>query len=389
MSDGRVPNGDNTEWAWVRSAYLATPCADERALATLIERVAADNSRSIDSAPVRAIEGFREPYRLQIAIGVAAAILAAVLLSPRRVDTPVVATSEQPMRAIVGAPAAGAHDSLTSLAEKTPDAIAGVERTPSPRTPAPLSDSKEAVTGSSKSREPAVAVAGTSSTPAPTAVDTAAILGLDARTRALLSGRLSEQAFTELVVIASTARTSGLPVAPITDRAVQGVRRNVSESAVLATARAVTARLATARTALGAQSSMDELTAGADALFAGAAPQVLVELRRTRTQGTAVVPLIVLTDLMTNGVPAQDAAGAVRSMIAFQPTAAVAEVDAGMLAMRTEVAADVARGTAPGIALRARVSAWTESRPTGARPGKTIPAKPSPGVPVPKPPEGF
>jgi hypothetical protein len=104
---------------------------------------------------------------------------------------------------------------------------------------------------------------------------------------------------------------------------------------------------------------------------------VLARVRTGRGPGTAVVPLVVLTDLVSSGVAAADAAGAVASLL--RPGAGAPATDEAMLALRAEVAADVAGGAAPGVALWSRVRSRTDTASPLPDPSPPVPGR-RPGV---------
>jgi hypothetical protein len=110
-----------------------------------------------------------------------------------------------------------------------------------------------------------------------------------------------------------------------------------------------------ARLALGSTSTVAELVAGANALQAGVAPEVLSRLRASQPSRSVTTRLVVLSDLLSRGVPPADAASVVSDLSA----AGASDADFGTL--RRDVIADLERGTAPANAARSR------ARELGAR----------------------
>jgi hypothetical protein len=95
----------------------------------------------------------------------------------------------------------------------------------------------------------------------------------------------------------------GLPDEPLLAKAREGRLKRASGSRIATAVGALAARLDSARAALGARSTVDELVAGADALAAGAAPSSLRTVRDATTARPISVPLGVLAQLVASGVP--------------------------------------------------------------------------------------
>ena len=117
---------------------------------------------------------------------------------------------------------------------------------------------------------------------------------LDARTRQLVLTQVD------------SAERAGLPVDPLVSRALEGHRKGAQGDAIVAGVRRVRVTLGEARTALGNASPV-EVQTGASAIEVGARPQVLAQLRKARPQGSLLVPLAVLADLVGIGVPVDTA----------------------------------------------------------------------------------
>jgi len=145
--------------------------------------------------------------------------------------------------------------------------------------------------------------------------------------------------------ILDSAVERGLPSQPLINTALEGSARRVHGTRILAAVRAHAAALETSRDLLGAESTNDELNEGASALRSGIDPKVLVAIRATRPAGTAVMPLMVLTDIVRRGVPMATARDAVTS-IARMPRS-----DDALLGLQVTVARNSVRG--PGMAVDA------------------------------------
>ncbi|MGE0354614.1 MAG: hypothetical protein AB7Q69_15465 [Gemmatimonadales bacterium] len=122
-----------------------------------------------------------------------------------------------------------------------------------------------------------------------------------------LATRLAPDVRAEVEAIIDSSRTDSLPVEPLVQKALEGASKGASGPMIIAAVRALAENLRSARTALGPGSTEQELVSGAAALRAGAPETVLRELRRARTRGRLAVPLAVLTDLVAQGVPVEQA----------------------------------------------------------------------------------
>ena len=164
------------------------------------------------------------------------------------------------------------------------------------------------------------------------------------------------------------ARAHGLPVEPLVDRALEGASRQAAGPRIVASVRSLAADLGTARQALGAGSSAAELVAGAAALSAGLSPDTLARLRLTRPEASLVVPLVVLTDLVTRRVPAETASAAVLAATRARVR------DRDLMRLRQRIDYDIRSGASPGkstIARTRNLIGTFESSPRSptARPG--------------------
>ncbi len=141
------------------------------------------------------------------------------------------------------------------------------------------------------------------------------------------------------------AREMGLPTRPLINRALEGSARRMGGERIVRVVRELAAALSEAKGVLGPGSTSDELEAAADALRAGYDDRTVAAIRVTRPPGTAVTPLVVLTDLARRGVPTSTARDAVTN-IARLPAS-----DETLLGLQAAVAKNAQRG--PGMALDA------------------------------------
>lgn len=154
------------------------------------------------------------------------------------------------------------------------------------------------------------------------------LLGQDVRlTERLPAG--TAQAVQHLV---DSAELEKLPADPLVQKALEGQSKGADSARIVRAVEVLLDRLRTGRRELGAETSDAELVAAAAALRAGASRATLRSLRMLRHDQPLVVPLSVLADLMTVGVPADEAWNTVRDM------ASSGASDAAFLALRDRLA---------------------------------------------------
>jgi hypothetical protein len=103
--------------------------------------------------------------------------------------------------------------------------------------------------------------------------------------------------------LVDSARTAGLPTEPLVQKALEGNTLGASGERVRTAVAALFGQLGRARAALGGSATDAEVTAGAGAIRAGVPADTLQRLRTLRSGRSLVVPISVLTDLMTEGTP--------------------------------------------------------------------------------------
>ena len=165
---------------------------------------------------------------------------------------------------------------------------------------------------------------------------------------ARLAAQLDEG--TRLLVQAAvdSARAAGLPTEPLVDKALEGARKRADGARITRAVTALAARLRVSRSSLGAGATESDLVAGAAALQAGIAADVLHQLRAARPSGALAVPLVVLSDLVTRGVPT-DTAAAVVLLVAREGMG-----DDAFLTLQRDVQRDVMGGAPPASAAAVR-----------------------------------
>lgn len=131
----------------------------------------------------------------------------------------------------------------------------------------------------------------------------ASALAQDAR----LTERLDPVTAAEVQGVVDSARVAGLPTEPLVQKALEGGTLGASGDRIAAAVHTLHVQLRRARQALGGDASGAELTAAAGALRAGLEPTALRRLQSLRSDRPLVVPIAVLTDLVAEGVPPEEA----------------------------------------------------------------------------------
>jgi hypothetical protein len=184
--------------------------------------------------------------------------------------------------------------------------------------------------------------------------------------------RLNVTSRYQVEVLLDSAKTLGLPTRLLESTALEGIAKRADGRRIVAQVRLVLRSLRDARAALGPTVSTDELAAGANALRVGITSGELSYLARTRHEKLLTVPLVVLADLVTRGVPRDTASQTIFQL--WQKGAA----DDDFLGLWRGVERDIVSGTAPGVALLNRAREIPTRGPppaappaTGARPERS------------------
>ena len=193
------------------------------------------------------------------------------------------------------------------------------------------------------------------------------------------TARLDAATAAEIGAIVASARTAGLPVEPLVDRALEGASKGAAGSRIVAAVRALAQDLAAARLALGAGASDGEVTAGAGALRSGADPATLTRLRAARQGEVLTVPLGVLADLIARGVPTDVATGAVLALARSHAS------DAEFVALGRNVERDILAGAPPAVAAAVRARGMPSTLPPSS-PGTAAAATGDKGTTTQQPP---
>jgi hypothetical protein len=167
---------------------------------------------------------------------------------------------------------------------------------------------------------------------------------------------------TQLGAIFDSAAARGLPTRPLIDRALEGAARRIAGSKIVSVVRTHAAAMSDAREALGAASTAAELTAGASALRGGVDTRTLIAVRASRPTGSVEVPLVVLTDIVSRGVPSTTARDAVSTL------AKLPKSDEALMGLQLTVAKNSVRG--PGMAVDA-LNRYVKGTVSGSAPPST------------------
>ena len=114
--------------------------------------------------------------------------------------------------------------------------------------------------------------------------------------------------------VVDSAGRAGLPTEPLVQKALEGSTLGAPGDRIEAAVHALHGQLGRARTALGEDAGPAELTAAAGALRAGLPPSALRRLQSLRSGRPLVVPIAVLTDLVAEGVPPDEATQSVLAL---------------------------------------------------------------------------
>jgi hypothetical protein len=178
----------------------------------------------------------------------------------------------------------------------------------------------------------------------------------------------------EIVVnrLVDSARSRGLPAEPLLSKAAEGALKGADSTRIVNAVRRLVDELEVARTTLGPISPSAELIAAASALHAGVTPSQLAHVAQlgggaggsSAKSDRLVMPLVVLADLVARRVSANVAVSSLESLLSR------AAPDAEFASLRAAIERDIANGTSPDAAMRARSAAVarTLDAKTGVRP---------------------
>ena len=122
-----------------------------------------------------------------------------------------------------------------------------------------------------------------------------------------LADRLDATTASAVQRVVDSAAREGLPTEPLVQKALEGSTLGAPGDRIVAAVGALHGQLGRARAALGGRASEADLAAAAGALRAGLPPTALERLHSLRGDRPLVVPIAVLTDLVAEGVPPDEA----------------------------------------------------------------------------------
>ncbi len=183
-------------------------------------------------------------------------------------------------------------------------------------------------------------------------------LAQDAR----LEARLDPVALVGVGREVASAREAGLPVEPLIQKALEGAALAADGPRIVGAVRGLRERLAAARDALGPGSTESELVAGAGALYVDVPADALRRIREDAERAGVDLPLVVLADLVQQGVPPASAVQAIRSL------ARAGADPEGYHLLRYRVELDIRDGTLPTTAAERQSARILRSLRGGAPP---------------------
>lgn len=177
----------------------------------------------------------------------------------------------------------------------------------------------------------------------------------------------------EIVVnrLVDSARARGLPAEPLLAKAREGALKGADSTRIVNAVRRLLDELDVSRHTLGPTAPSAELVAAASAIHAGVTPSQLSHVAQLGGGGSVsaksdrlVMPLVVLADLVARRVSADVAVSSLETLLAR------AAPDAEFASLRVAIERDIANGTSPDAAMRARSAAVarTLDAKTGVRP---------------------
>ena len=164
-------------------------------------------------------------------------------------------------------------------------------------------------------------------------------------------------------VIIDSARVAGVPTRPLLLKALQGAAYHADNRHIIAAVRSVFHGELDVRVALGSALDESEWTSAVSALQAGVPLEALAKFRGDHSGKPLTRALVVLTDLIQRGVPANEASSAIMQL--WQHGAG----DGDFYGLWKNVEQDILSGQNPGTALQQRVRDY----PGRVTPGSKIP----------------
>lgn len=133
-----------------------------------------------------------------------------------------------------------------------------------------------------------------------------------------LQQQYGEETVSSVEELVQSLREQGVPAGPLWDKALEGASKNVPEGRFAAGIRGYGQRLVNASNTLPDPADRSALVAAADALQRGVPESALRDVARQasgRSGAESAIPLVVLGDLVSAGVPVEDARSVVGSAL--------------------------------------------------------------------------
>jgi hypothetical protein len=181
---------------------------------------------------------------------------------------------------------------------------------------------------------------------------------------ARLVARLDKATLDAVNAIVDSARAAKLPTAPLVDRALEGSARGSDGPKIISAVQQLSVRMGSAKRALGATATADEIKAAAGALDAGISSNDLARLRAAAGKRQVTTPLSVLTDLVGRAVPVSTATNLVVQL------AKSGVKDPEFTLFQRNVRADIDRGADPTVAATTRARGLILRTNTGTKPSE-------------------
>jgi hypothetical protein len=167
----------------------------------------------------------------------------------------------------------------------------------------------------------------------------------------------------EVVVnrLVDSARARRLPTDPLTSKAAEGILKGADSARVVDAVRRLLGDLELARLTLGSCATSAELVAAASVMHAGVTSPQLARIAqdcgerggggRVSKPDRLLMPLVVLADLVARRVSADVAVSSLETLLSRSAP------DAEFASLRAAIERDIANGTSPDAAMRARSAA--------------------------------
>ena len=181
------------------------------------------------------------------------------------------------------------------------------------------------------------------------ALAASALVPAGAQDRRALRARPDAATQAAFFALLDSARAQGLPVQPLYAKLYEGLGKGADGPRIVAAVRTLSGEMADAQRVLGTVATAEEIKAAASAMHAGVPAS---ELGRLKPEGklrrSLTLPLTVLTDIVSRGVPVSTAVSAVRALVGAGAR------DTDLSDFQRNVRVDIEQGAPPGAAAETR-----------------------------------